>query len=415
MRVRIALTVAMLALLVILAQAGALFVMFEEMEEEFIDDTLNQQLMHSIEVWRNSPQLAHPNTPDMKLYRIAQESGTPAVPEHLARLPVGNHEIQHDGREFHVAVREGDGARFILLYDVAEHEARMEGMRAIIITGALFVAFAVMAAVYGLAGRLTRRLERLALQVGGREHHGGYAQPDMEREILAVARALDAHEARHAALLVRERDFTANLSHELRTPLTAIRTDAELIAALPGLPDAAQRRAARIIEGADQIAGLAESLLVLARETQSGLSEEVHLESALREAWAALAAQHGKTAHLRMDVAKNKVLVTDPSLLSLVLRNLFENALRHACAGEISCRLEGSTLHVRDDGPGFAPEELPRVFERFFRHAGSGGQGLGLALVRHVCTACGWEVRAANAPEGGAQISIDFGGALPPH
>lgn len=410
MRFRIAITVASLALLAILVQAGVLFFMFEDMEEAFIDRILDQQLERSIEIWRNSPRLAQPNSPGMTLYRLA--AGDVTAPADLARLAVGNHEIFKGGSEFHVAVREEEGARFILLYDVAGHEARLADMRAIIISGALLVTLAVMVAVYALAGRLTRRLEALAAQVDGGARTGCHAQPGMEREILAVARALDAHEARHAALLARERDFTANLSHELRTPLTAIRTDAELIAAVPGLPDAAQRRAGRIIAGVDQIAGLAESLLFLAREARSGLNEEVHLESALREAWAAIAAQYGPAVQLELDVAHQAVLQADPSLLALVLRNLFDNAVRHAQAGKVACRLRGSILQVHDDGPGFSAGDLPRVFERFFRHPESGGHGLGLALVSHICTACGWEVRAANAPEGGAQISIDFRSTL---
>lgn len=412
MRIRIAVTVALFALLVILAQAGALYAMFEEMEEEFIDETLDHQIIHSIATWRDAPHQAQPNTPNMKLYRAAPEDGAKRIPVHLARLGVGNHEIFEEKREYHVAVREQDGARFILVYDVADHEARLRAVGAIIVTGALLIALAVMAAVYGLAGRLTRRLDDLAAQVDGGKGGASHVRPGMEREILAVARALDGYAARQAALLAREREFTANLSHELRTPLTAIRTDAEMISGVSGLPENAKRRALRIVEGSDQIAGLAGSLLMLAREMRAAPAEAVRLESALREEWAPLAAQYAGPARLRADMPPTTVVHADPALLALVLRNLLDNALRHGGTGEVVCRVEGSALLVCDDGPGFTADELPKVFDRFFRRRESAGHGLGLALVRHVCAACGWKTGADNAPEGGARIRVDFGEAL---
>lgn len=71
----------------------------------------------------------------------------------------------------------------------------------------------------------------------------------MEREILAIAGALDRYRQRQHEALDQEREFAANLSHELRTPLTAIRTDAELLAALPDAPESVRRRANRMIQG----------------------------------------------------------------------------------------------------------------------------------------------------------------------
>ncbi len=115
---------------------------------------------------------------------------------------------------------------------------------------------------------------------------------------------------------------------------------------------------------------------------------------------------------LALEVPEPALVRADPALLQLVLRNLLENALRHTELGTITCRLRGSVLEVADQGPGFAPDDLLRVFDRFYRRGPGAGHGLGLALVAHVCNACGWVPSAANCPDGGAVLSVDLGASL---
>lgn len=413
LRAGIALAVAALSLLLIVGQAVALILMFEEKEEEFITDILDQQIQHSIAQYRASGRLLTPNTPDMRLYRLAAGEGAAEIPPHLAGLAVGDHEIFADGHEFHVAVREADAARFILAYDVEDHEARLRALTVITFSSALLMALVTLGAVYVISGRLTRRLSTLAAQAvsgGG----GRYAQPGMAREELALARALEVLEERQRDLLARERAFTADLGHELRTPLAGIRSDAELIAAQPALPPAVLRRAARIVDSVDRISGLASSLLALAREARSGPAEAVDLAGAVQTAWQPLADRAAaRGVELACEVPPGRVLHCDPALLDLILRNLLDNAVRHSAPGPIVCRLEGACLSLRDNGPGIPEADLPRVFERFFRAGAAGGHGLGLALVRHACAAAGWRVRAGNAAEGGAVFRVDFAAAPP--
>lgn len=407
LRTGIALAVAALSLLLIVGQAVALILMFEEKEEEFITDILDQQIQHSIAQYRASGRLLTPNTPDMRLYRLAAGEGVTEIPSHLAGLAVGDHEIFADGHEFHVAVREADAARFILAYDVEDHEARLRALTVITFSSALLMALVTLGAVYVISGRLTRRLSTLAAQAvsGG----GRYAQPGMAREELALARALEILEERQRDLLARERAFTADLGHELRTPLAGIRSDAELIAAQPALPPAVLRRAGRIVDSVDRISGLASSLLILAREARAGPAEAVDLAGAVQTAWQPLADRAAaRGVELACEVPSGRVLHCDPALLDLILRNLLDNAVRHSAPGRIVCRLEGACLSLRDNGPGIPEADLPRVFERFFRAGAAGGHGLGLALVRHACTAAGWRVCAGNAAEGGAVFRIDL-------
>lgn len=408
MRLRIAAAVATLTLLAIAAQAVAMLLIFDEKEEEFIEEILGQQIAHSMEVWRTAPESAFPNAPDMQLYRIARDTPPAAgIPPDVTALPVGNHELVRDGREFHVAVREDEGARYILTYDVEDHERRSRELTLITASAGGLLALLVLLAGYLLAGGLASRLERLAARVD-EPGDAPLVEPGMERELLAIADALDRYRRRQEAALSREQAFAANLSHELRTPLTAIRTDAEMLAALPDLPDVVTRRANRMIGSVDRINALGNSLLVLARDARPALLEAIRLRPAIAAIWETLMPANGKPVRLRLEVPEDAAVATDPALFDLVLRNLLDNALRYSEEGEIVCTLEGSRLVVIDCGPGFTAADLTHVFDRFYTGP-RGRHGLGLALVRHVCAACGWQVSAANSPTGGACVTIDLG------
>jgi signal transduction histidine kinase len=101
----------------------------------------------------------------------------------------------------------------------------------------------------------------------------------------------------------------------------------------------------------------------------------------------------------------------DPVALQRVLTNLIDNALRHART-RVELRVSGTRVDIADDGPGFAPEDLPHVFEPLFRGdrtraAATGGAGLGLAIARRLARAHGGDVEAANQPAGGgARVTL---------
>ena len=413
MRMRIAVSISAALLLLILGQAIALLMTYEEMEQDFIDEILGGQLAYSIEISRDSPELALPNTPAMKLYRLVSGAPLPAaLPPALADFPVGNHEFRDGDREYQVAIREANGSRYILLYDWSETEAREAAFSTVVIVSALSLCVLAVILMYAIAGRLTLGLKTLASRVVKGRGDTPFVQPDMESELLAVAQALDAAEMRQTELLARERDFSANLSHELRTPLAGIRSDAEMLATNEALPDGVRRRAARIITATDNTTQLAETLLLLAREARPQLLDAVNVADAARRAWGVIQSQSTKPVKLELQIPESAVLQADSALLQIVLRNLLANALRHGEGLGVSCVLEGSRLSVQDRGPGLPEGDPDRIFQRFHRRGQKPGHGLGLALVKHICAACGWSVRAFNRPGSGASVEVDFGAAV---
>ena len=416
LRWRIAVTTAALVLLTIFLQASVLILALEGRNEELLDQIVNQQLAHSMSLWQRAPELASPNTPNMRLYHLTQGKSDPDLPPYLDKLSQGNHEAYDGDIEYHVSVRDDASGRFILAYDVRKEEEQYKFLVFITIFIALLVTVVTLFAVYLIAKRLTRHLETLAADID--RANGRYAKPGMERELLVVAQALDAHEARQATQLQRESAFSANLSHELRTPLTSIRSDAELIAEAQDLQPASRRRVERIIATTDRITSLAMSLLALANAQSPASGQRIALAPTLQETWESLLPAHNDkngyvTADsLVLDIPTAASVDADPALLRLVLRNLLDNALRHTAKTQVRCELRGSTFSVADNGHGFPPEALPFVFDRYYHMGSNISFGIGLALVKHIADASGWQVSAGNVEGGGGKVMIDFGSAL---
>jgi len=192
-------------------------------------------------------------------------------------------------------------------------------------------------------------------------------------------------------------EFASNASHELRTPVTTLRSTLELLRDDPGLPPAL--RARFVAGGLDELARIDRTiggLLALARAEESVEREPVRLAAVLEE----LAERHPGA-----DVIPGEgVILADPTQLGLALDNLVNNARQHG-GSEVAVTVrawrdgERAGITVCDDGPGISPDNLPRVFDRFFTTGSDDGRtGLGLPLVRTIVEACGGEVKAESQP-----------------
>ena len=212
--------------------------------------------------------------------------------------------------------------------------------------------------------------------------------------------------------------FTAAVSHELRTPLARLLALLES-ASLPGADvQAALEQARAEVQQMDE---LVDDVLFLS-ELETG-REVVSLGTTragplLRQVVEELAERSDRGGvRFRVDIEDDSIeLPLRPRMLRIVIENLTENALRHAGEGA-TCTLllrrdDGHrVLEACDDGIGVTTDELPRLFERFYRGdraRTSRGSGLGLAIVKHVVEAAGGTVRAEAAPGGGLAVRCDF-------
>jgi signal transduction histidine kinase len=246
------------------------------------------------------------------------------------------------------------------------------------------------------------------------------AQDELQRLTLTINDLLD----RLQALFNAQRRFLADASHELRTPLAAMKGNIDIL----------QRGAVRdkvLLEESlydmrhetDRLIRLVNDLLMLAKNetTESMRLEIVDLTSLVLEVVRELRplAQQQRV-ELRLDVHDVVMLNGDRDRLKQALLNLCMNALQHTPAeGNVTCALVRSgemvQVHIRDTGVGIAPEDLPHIFERFYRadrsrtrqtHVTSTGAGLGLAIVKYIVEAHGGSVTVESTVRVGTVFHV---------
>jgi two-component system OmpR family sensor kinase len=302
----------------------------------------------------------------------------------------------------------------------------------------LIVAYLVIAFVSAeVLGRwLTRPLSKLESgAVALASDHSVRVVPEGPREIRALADALNllAQDIETSTSVLYEEErrksrFVSDVSHELRTPLTAIRGAAETLLD-EGVSEEDRRRfLSRIVNESDRLARLANDLLTLQRI--EGATGELPLRpvdlrqvaAIAAESLEPLAAEHAVTVSVEGEAPP---VLGDRDRLQQVLANLVDNATRMSPrGGRVEVRLsrdrEGWTVvTISDEGPGIPKEDLPRLFDRFYRSEMSrtratGGAGLGLAIVRAIVTAHGGEISARNLPAGGAQFAVRLPSTVAP-
>jgi heavy metal sensor kinase len=259
---------------------------------------------------------------------------------------------------------------------------------------------------------MRRRAEEISATVAGRR----LPVPETDDEIARLARTLNEMLARIEAGIERERRFVAEASHELRTPLALLKTELELALRHPRSHDELHAAIASAAEETDRLTALAEDLLVLARSDEGQLRIEAE-PLGTRELLDTVARRFERRAHdsgvaLEVDAPPQLTALGDRLRLEQALGNLVDNALRY---GDGTVRLQARSkngsveLRVSDQGAGFAPDFLPRAFERFSRDDGGrvrGSTGLGLAIVEAIARAHGGAATAGNGSEGGAEVTL---------
>jgi two-component system OmpR family sensor kinase len=266
----------------------------------------------------------------------------------------------------------------------------------------------VLAAVLGLViRRQLRPLDEATATIAKRPPLSLDLLPEEQipAEIQPLVEEINRLLRRLRTAVEREQRFVTDAAHALRTPLTALQLQAEI---LDGSGDV-QEKAARLNElraGIRRIIRLSEQLLSLARsESESGpITVSSDLDSALAEVVAFYqAAAHAREVDLQIEGISGARVFGNARRLTLIFGNLLDNALRYTSPGG-HVRIRATTLdaqarvEVWDEGPGLSPQDLERVFERFYRGAAElgTGSGLGLATVRTLVDQLGGSVMLDN-------------------
>lgn len=268
-----------------------------------------------------------------------------------------------------------------------------------------------------LLGRELAPLNKLALALRMRD-------PDSEKplnatgvpsEVRPLVESLNQLFARTHAMMVRERRFTSDAAHELRSPLTALKVQTEVAQLSDDDPQARKKHCSNYIPGS-----IALLVWLINCSRYRGWTHWITFRTSRRSLEDLLQSSVMDIYHTAQQ-AKIDVRLTlnvqgikrtgQPLLLSLLVRNLLDNAVRYSPQGSVvDVTLNADNFIVRDNGPGVTPEALARIGERFYRPPGqtATGSGLGLSIVQRIAKLHGMNVEFGNAEQGGFEAKVSW-------
>ncbi len=314
-----------------------------------------------------------------------------------------------------VAVPAGPQLALVLAQSTQQTERILERMRLVsFVVGGLGIAIATWAGVsVAQAGlRPVRRLTEAAEHVAATQRLDPI-EVEGDDELARLAHAFNAMLAALDDARSRQTRLVADAGHELRTPLTSMRTNLDLLAQSDrqgGLPP--DERAQLITDVRAQIEELSQlmgDLVELSRDdAPTAAQQQIDLADVVRDA---LGRVRRRAPGLTFDADLSSwPVLGEAQLLGRAVTNLLDNAAKYSPpGGTVSVTLRQGVLQVSDEGPGIADEDLPHVFERFYRSSearGRPGSGLGLAIVRTTAERHGGRVDADRAPSGGARLTL---------
>ncbi|NTZ45284.1 two-component system sensor histidine kinase QseC [Lelliottia aquatilis] len=342
------------------------------------------------------------------------------IPYHYRRDGFDNGRIKDDNDEWRFLWLSAPNGKYRIVVG-QEWEYRQE-MALDIVTSQLtpwLVALPLMLLLLiVLLARELRPLKNLALALRQRSPDATdrLGTEGLPTEVRPLLDALNHLFERTQEMMTRERRFTSDAAHELRSPLAALKVQTDVAQLSMDDPQAQEKALKQLHAGIDRASRLVDQLLTLSRlDSLENLDdiEPINLADLLQSAVMDIyhpAQQAG--IELRLNINAPQVVRSgQPLLLSLLVRNLLDNAVRYSPHGsQVDVTLDAQSFTVRDNGPGISAADLARLGERFYRPPGQEqtGSGLGLSIVQRIATLHRMRLTLANAHEGGFEAKVSW-------
>ncbi len=380
-------------------------------EEQLVTEELSRHL--DIVLNEDLPKGRTPQL-DTSTHFFASHLPEHPMPKAFAGLGEGFTELVRGDDAYYVYVRNVGADRYVLVQEQHEFEAREDALFNVVLAGFLLSVLGAWALGRLMANRVLAPVSRLANQVRHRDQLHPLAPPLAlqypDDEVGHLAAAFDSTLGQLRQTLERERLFTADVSHELRTPLMVVLGACELLEQTE-LPEKSRTQAQRIERAAQEMHELVQTFLMLARTRpeQTAFAGTASLRSVAQEQserWAPLFLEKGLTFNVVSEGEDSGEY--NLTMLGSVMSNLLRNALHYTDSGSVRLILENAGFRVEDTGMGIPLEQQERMFQPFVRGADSRGEGLGLglSLVKRICTHQGWSVGVAPCEPKGSCFQV---------
>ncbi|MBF0434221.1 MAG: HAMP domain-containing histidine kinase [Magnetococcales bacterium] len=418
LRTRVALTFAWFGALGSLLLAVGVFLGAHDVSRRLMDETLRAEMDDYTARRGRNPASLPPATVSLLGFVDTQQK-TGAVPETISILDPGPerksfYDIVYNNTNYRVLVNRLGQDTYYLLFNKERQRAREERFFFYLLCSLLLVTSLASVAGWWLAGRVTAPIIDLAHKVASSDPEDPLPILDPKRqgdEVTLMAQAFDRYIGRLRAFGERERAFISYANHEFRTPLAVIRSCTELLLADQTLNERQRRRVDRIDRAAWEMSSMSEALLHLAREenarpTRQTLCDMKQLVMEVVENYSRLT--RDRTIDVETHCHAAPQLAVERSLAMVVVSNLIRNAITHSQGNRVQIVLAENHLEVSDRGPGIAKEEIPLIFQHYYRGSTSSGHGIGLSLVKRICDVYGWNVKIESGFGEGTTVYLTF-------
>lgn len=388
-------------------------------EQVLVQEALNGEADHFWENRAENPDFPLPNTDNLTGYMSGPGVNEP-LPDWLADREPGFGRVEMgEGAVPVLHVSERDGQRLYLVFDENQVSNLAFYFGIAPLTGVLLIIYVLTWLGYLMSRRAVSAMVQLADAVRNFDfQEGRFDQLRLEdmtdttdTEVLALVNAFDQFTTRLERFVARERNFTRNASHELRTPLAVLKGNLDILKKNPDSPRRTDtyERMARTVRDMES---LVETLLILARESESKLSwSSVVLNDLVAEQLDQVKRAVDRP-EVRTSMSASVLLETEAPerVLGIIFHNLLRNAMTFTESGEVSVHVDAHSVTVRDTGCGMSDADLERAFEPFYRaHDRSNeGYGLGLAIVARLCRRFGWPLEAESELGVGTSFRVSF-------
>lgn len=439
------LSAAAVALTVVLASAIIYFLVRDSLRDQ-VDDDLSDQAERAVDRMQGGPPQGGPPPQDALAIPAPAPGGPPTLGQFISadgevvptpgsrfEIPLsasaqqlaagggeaGFEDVEADGTPLRVLTQPlADGAALQVAASLQDTEDTLSTLVLILFlvsAGGVALAAAlgpvVARAALAPAGEVSDAAEEVARKHDLSQRIAVRGDDELGRLAASFNEMMEALERSESA----QRRLVADASHELRTPLATLRTNIETLGRGDELAPAERVRLVEdLTDELEEMSGLVADVVELAREPGAGTlaPQDIRLDELARDA-VERARRRARGLHFSETVSPALVR-GDPARLGRAISNLLDNAAKWSPdGGTIEVEVAEGLVSVRDHGPGFAADDLPRVFDRFWRSdeaRGAPGSGLGLAIVQRVAEEHGGSATAANAEGGGAVVAI----VLPP-
>ncbi len=388
-------------------------------KEVLVKQALRDEAAYFWRMHEAKQKFPSPDTLNLTGY-LGSIEGDEEIPSELRGLKPGFHHPPSTTDYTVVYVTERAGQRLVLVFDGENVNELAFYFGLVPLAGVLVMLYLVAWIAYRQSRwavspiiKLSRAVHALDLENPDAAIFDPNAYRDHpNQEVSALADALYRFAQRINEFVNRERVFTRDASHELRSPLTVIKIAANMLLSEQELSIPMKRSVERIKRSATDMEELVGAFLLLARESEQGLSREPVCVNALvkEEIERASVLLAGKPIDVKSTEDVRLIVDTSEKVLSILIGNLIRNAFSYTDEGRVTVHVGNSFVRIEDSGIGIPKQEVESVFKPFHQgHAKRrGGFGVGLTIVRRLSERFNWPVHIESQPEIGTRVTVTF-------